>query len=149
MVDHFFNFETPIITVFARDTEGSEKQVFRVLACVSLDSYTRVCVYALVCGCVSVSCIACVHICMTCVVHTDLKVKAGLQLKIRMKRTRMPASHSRMRHAYAYPLHTHVTHTLYAREPCTQATHARHAPHACMSRRICMHAKSGLRAWRV
>ena len=41
---HLCNFEIPVLTVVARDTDGSRKQVFRVRACVHKRVRAYVCV---------------------------------------------------------------------------------------------------------
>ena len=46
---HFFNFEIPVITVVARDKEGSRKQVFRARVCACV--WVCVCVYACMAEC--------------------------------------------------------------------------------------------------
>ena len=57
----------------SRDTKSSLKQVFRVRACESVGVWTYL---------------------LTCIVHGDMKVEAGLKLKIRMKHTRMLTTHT-------------------------------------------------------
>ena len=91
-----FNFEIPVITVFSRGTEDSRKQVF---------ARARVCVCVCVCG-------------WERAVNADLKVEAGLKLKMMIEHTRMSARHSRTpnTHARTHVLtpRTNFTHTTYA-----------------------------------
>ena len=99
-ISHPFNFEIPAFTVFSRGIEGSRKQVYRLRARVCWCVWVWVCERA---------------------VHADLKVEAGLKLKVMVEhtcmldthaehacRTRMRAHHSRTPHIY---------HARHARKP--------------------------------
>ena len=107
----------------------------------------RVCVCAIEYA--SMSCNACMRICMTCVVHPHLKVEARLKLKRKMKHTHMPATHSRTPHTNACTLHTYAMHACHARTPRKRATYERHAPNAHVHAYVSyvMQSKRGLRAW--
>ena len=117
---HLVNIDIPVITIVAQDSEGTRKQVccvhVRARVCVCVCACVCVRMYARVCGYVSVSWITCVRICMTCLVHADLKVEAGLKLKISRK-------------------DAHSTPTTNACKPLTHTPHAHmHAKHACYAR---------------
>ena len=92
------------------------------------------------------SCITCVRICMTCVVHADLKVEAGLKLNIRMKHTRMPrppcmsGSHECTLYTHACTLYTHATHALHARLTRTPREQTMHVRYSRTPRTPCTHA---------
>ena len=108
---HPFDFELPVITVFSPwSTAGSATLVFRVRVC------ARVCEERVV------------HH-----VYADLKVKAGMKLKIRTKHrrmlcpSRMPASHSCTPNTHACTVHTHTTYALHARQTRKLLTHATYA----------------------
>ena len=132
MIIHFFNFETPVITVFAEDTDGSRNELF---------AHALVCVC--VCVCVCVSWIACARVCITCVMHVDLKVQEGMKVKIRMKHTRMPRPR-RMPASYSCTPHTQAC--THARMPRT-LYYARQAWLACYACVCSVRDASAIRAW--
>ena len=127
MIDHLFNFESPVITVVARDAECSRREVFCATARVCVCARAR----AFICGYVSMSCTACVRICMTCITHADLKVEAWFKLNIRMKHTRLPRV-PRM----------HASYSRMSRTPCTHVTYAT----LCTPIVACVRGVHGIRA---
>ena len=104
-------------------------------------SCTRVCVC--VCVCVCVSWIACARVCITCVMHVDLKVQEGMKVKIRMKHTRMPRPR-RMPASYSCTPHTQAC--THARMPRT-LYYARQAWLACYACVCSVRDASAIRAW--
>ena len=93
-----------------------------------------VCMCVCVCGWVFF-----VYVCLSeRAAHADLKVEAGLKLKIMMEHTRMPERHARTLHTYA---HTHASHARIVLTSHTQATHTRYT---CM---YTMHTTHASHAW--
>ena len=125
MDKNWFSFELPVIIIFARNTEGSRKQFFRV----------RACVYVCVCLCV---CVWGGGVCERAV----QRVRAYLH---DARHTCGSEGCSEVEVQDKDETHTHAC------KPLTyvslHACHAHHAHmHACHVRYV-MHAKLGLRVW--
>ena len=97
----------------------------------------------------------CVFVCaryMACVVHTDLKIKAGLKLKIMMKHMHAtPTTHARKPSPHIPHARMSGTHARHARTLCTQTTHAWYrfmcGVRACHAYLACARGVSAIRVW--